>query len=89
MITMENPPQTELVSMTIEGSRANLRLNREDKFNALNVQLITELCDLLDWTAARSAGQLDALHDSNNTPYLRTLVLSGAGRHSVQALTSI
>ena len=81
MITMENPPQTELVSMTIEGSRANLRLNREDKFNALNVQLITELCDLLDWTAARSAGQLDALHDSNNTPYLRTLVLSGAGRH--------
>ncbi len=81
MITMENPPQTELVSMTIEGSRANLRLNREDKFNALNVQLITELCDLLDWTAARSAGRLDALHDSNNTPYLRTLVLSGAGRH--------
>lgn len=81
MITMENPPQTELVSMTIEGTRANLRLNREDKFNALNVQLITELCDLLDWTADRSAGRLDALHDSNNTPYLRTLVLSGAGRH--------
>lgn len=78
---MENPPQTELVSMTIEGSRASLRLNREDKFNALNVQLITELCDLLDWTAARSAGRLDALHDSNNTPFLRTLVLSGAGRH--------
>lgn len=81
MISMENPPQTELVSMTIEGTRANLRLNREDKFNALNVQLITELCDLLDWTADRSAGRLDALHDSNNTPYLRTLVLSGAGRH--------
>ena len=81
MITMENPPQTELVSMTIEGSRASLRLNREDKYNALNVQLITELCDLLDWTAARSAGRLDALHDSNNTPFLRTLVLSGAGRH--------
>ena len=81
MITMENPPQTELISMTIDGTRANLRLNREDKFNALNVQLITELCDLLDWTADRSAGRLDALHDSNNTPYLRTLVLSGAGRH--------
>lgn len=78
---MENPPQTELVTMTIVGSRANLQLNREEKFNALNVQLITELCDLLDWTAARSAGRLDALHDSNNTPYIRTLVLSGAGRH--------
>jgi methylglutaconyl-CoA hydratase len=81
MITMEYPPSTELVTMTIDGSRANLRLNREGKFNALNVQLITELCDLLDWTAARSSGALDALHDANGTPYLRSLVLSGAGRH--------
>ena len=81
MMTMENPPQTELVTMTLDGSRANLRLNREDKFNALNVQLITELCDLLDWTAARSAGNLDALHDENGTPYLRSIVLSGSGRH--------
>ena len=81
MITMENPPQTELVTMTLDGARANLRLNREDKFNALNVQLITELCDLLDWTAARSAGTLDALHDENGAPYLRTIVLSGSGRH--------
>ncbi|MDG1558688.1 MAG: enoyl-CoA hydratase-related protein [Candidatus Poseidoniaceae archaeon] len=80
-MTMENPPQTELVTMTLDGSRANLRLNREDKFNALNVQLITELCDLLDWTAARSAGNLDALHDENGTPYLRSIVLSGSGRH--------
>ena len=81
MITMENPPQTELVTMTLDGSRANLRLNREDKFNALNVQLITELCELLDWTAARSAGTLDALNDENGAPYLRSIVLSGSGRH--------
>lgn len=81
MMTMENPPQTELVTMTLDGSRANLRLNREDKFNALNVQLITELCHLLDWTAARSAGNLDALHDENGAPYLRSIVLSGSGRH--------
>jgi methylglutaconyl-CoA hydratase len=81
MTTMENPPQTELVTMTLDGSRANLRLNREDKFNALNVQLITELCDLLDWTAARSAGSVNALHDENGAPYLRTIVLSGSGRH--------
>ena len=78
---MENPPQTELVTMTLDGSRANLRLNREDKFNALNVQLITELCDLLDWTAARSAGNLDTLHDENGAPYLRSIVFSGSGRH--------
>ena len=81
MMTMENPPQTELVTMTLDGSRANLRLNRGDKFNALNVQLITELCDLLDWTAARSAGNLDTLHDKNGAPYLRSIVLSGSGRH--------
>ena len=81
MISMEQPPSTELVKITIEGSRANIHLNREEKFNALNVQLITELCDLLDWTAERSAGRLDALHDNNGQPYLRSLVLSGAGRH--------
>tara|TARA_B110000008_G_scaffold28994_1_gene25996 strand:+ start:11195 stop:12043 length:849 start_codon:yes stop_codon:yes gene_type:complete len=78
---MEQPPSTDLVKLTIEGSRANIHLNREEKFNALNVQLITELCDLLDWTAERSAGRLDALHDNNGQPYLRSLVLSGAGRH--------
>ena len=81
MISMEQPPSTDLVKLTIEGSRANIHLNREEKFNALNVQLITELCDLLDWTAERSAGRLDALHDNNGQPYLRSLVLSGAGRH--------
>lgn len=81
MISMEQPPSTDLVKLTIEGSRANIHLNREEKFNALNIQLITELCDLLDWTAERSAGRLDALHDNNGQPYLRSLVLSGAGRH--------
>lgn len=81
MITMDNPPATNLVVLTIDGSRANLRLNREDKFNALNVQLITELCDVLDWTAERSAGRQDALADENGAPYLRSLVLSGEGRH--------
>ena len=81
MISMEQPPSTDLVKLTIEGSRANIHLNREEKFNALNVQMITELCDLLDWTAERSAGRLDALYDDNGQPYLRSLVLSGAGRH--------
>ena len=81
MISMEQPPSTDLVKLTIEGSRANIHLDREEKFNALNVQMITELCDLLDWTADRSAGRLDALHDDNGQPYLRSLVLSGAGRH--------
>ena len=81
MTTMDNPPATSLVVLTIDGSRANLRLSREGKFNALNVQLITELCDVLDWTAERSAGRQDALTDEHGAPYLRSLVLSGEGRH--------
>ena len=81
MVTMQNPPQTELVTLEIDGPSCHIKLNREDKFNALNVQLITELCELLDWTADRSSGARDELFDENGAPFLRTLVLSGAGRH--------
>ncbi len=78
---MQNPPQTELISLEISGSGCHIMLNREDKYNALNVQMITELCEVLQWTAQRSAGALDSLVDENGQPFLRTLVLSGAGRH--------
>ncbi|MCH1422751.1 MAG: enoyl-CoA hydratase-related protein [Candidatus Poseidoniaceae archaeon] len=81
MNAMENPPQTELVTMTIQGSGCHIKLDREDKFNALNVQMITELCTLFDWTAERSVGTRGTLHDTNGEPFLRTLVLSGAGKH--------
>ena len=81
MNAMENPPQTELVTMTIQGSGCHIKLDREDKFNALNVQMITELCTLFDWTAERSVGTRGTLHDTNCEPFLRTLVLSGAGKH--------
>jgi methylglutaconyl-CoA hydratase len=56
-------------------------LTRPDKFNAMNVEMIQELILLLEWTAERSAGRLDALHDEEGRPYLRTLVLSGEGKH--------
>ena len=81
MVNMQNPPQTELISLEISGSGCHIMLNREDKYNALNVQMITELCEVLQWTAQRSAGALDSLVDENGQPFLRTLVLSGAGRH--------
>ena len=81
MVNMQNPPQTELISLDISGSGCHIMLNREDKYNALNVQMITELCEVLQWTAQRSAGALDSLVDENGQPFLRTLVLSGAGRH--------
>ena len=81
MESMENPPQTELVKVEITGSTCHITLDREEKYNALNVQMITELCMIFDWTAKRSAGSTDSLHDSYGNQYLRTLVISGAGKH--------
>ena len=78
---MDNPPTTSLIELTIEGSCARIELAREEKFNALNVAMITELIEVFEWTKERSAGQNDALSDSNGAPYLRTLVLSGRGKH--------
>jgi methylglutaconyl-CoA hydratase len=43
--------------------------------------MITELCTLFDWTAQRSVGIQGELTDSAGSPFLRTLVLSGSGRH--------
>ena len=81
MTLMDKPPTTHMVSLTIEGAQANLTLTRSDKFNAMNVDMIQELIAVLEWTAERSAGRQDALHDANGTPYLRTLVLRGEGKH--------
>ena len=81
MTLMDTPPTTRMVSLTIEGAQANLTLTRSDKFNAMNVDMIQELITVLEWTAERSAGRQDALHDTNGTPYLRTLVLRGEGKH--------
>ncbi len=81
MTNMETPPATTMVSLTIEGSQANLTLTRPDKFNAMNIEMIQELIMLLEWTADRSAGRRDTLHDSQGQAYLRTLVLRGEGKH--------
>ena len=81
MTMMDTPPPTELVSIEVSDSGCHIKLDREEKFNALNVQMITELCTLFDWTAERSVGVRGQLADSAGTPFLRTLVLSGAGRH--------
>ena len=78
---MDNPPPTELISVEIRDSMCHITLDREEKFNALNIQMITELCQIFAWTAERSVGRQGKLIDSQSTPYLRTLVLSGAGRH--------
>ena len=81
MTKMENPPKTELVTLDIEGPICRITLNRESKYNAMNVQMITELCDLFDWTAQRSAGATGNLVDEDGNQYLRIIVFSGAGKH--------
>jgi methylglutaconyl-CoA hydratase len=74
-------PETSLCSLEIEGAVAHLTLTREDVYNALNIQLISEIISLLDWTKERSVGDRGTLHDSTGASYLRILVLSGAGKH--------
>ena len=78
---MDNPPKTELVAINIEGPICRITLNRESKYNAMNVQMITELCDLFDWTAQRSVGTTGTLVDTDGNQYLRIIVFSGAGKH--------
>ena len=81
MTSMDQPPTTTHVTLEIVGARATVTLNRPEKFNALNVAMIQDLIAVFDWTAQRSAGRQDALYDSEGSPYLRTLVLQGEGKH--------
>ena len=74
-------PETSLCSLQIEGAVAHLTLTREQVFNALNIELISEIISILDWTKERSVGERGTLADENGSPYLRVLVLSGAGKH--------
>tara|TARA_B100001996_G_scaffold339250_1_gene292141 strand:- start:343 stop:1218 length:876 start_codon:yes stop_codon:yes gene_type:complete len=74
-------PETSLCTLEVRGPVAYLTLTREDVYNALNIQLISEIISLLDWTKERSVGERGSLHDSSGASYLRVLVFSGAGKH--------
>lgn len=78
---MDGQPVTELVTLEVDGAGAHLKLSREDKFNAMNDQMIDELNRLFQWTAERSVGVTGELLDSTGRPYLRVLIVSGAGKH--------
>ena len=81
MEKMDDLPVTELVSVKIEGAVCYLTLDRENKYNAMNEQMITELCELFDWTAERSVGTTGELFNDSGDPYLRIIVVSGSGKH--------
>ena len=74
-------PETSLCSLEIEGPVAKLTLTREDVYNALNIQLISEIISVLEWTKERSVGERGTLKDEDGAPFLRIVVLSGAGKH--------
>ena len=88
MTLMDTPPTTRMVSLTIEGAQANLTLTRSDKFNAMNVDMIQELITVLEWTAERSAGRQDALHDANGTPTCARWCCGARGSTSAPGPTS-
>jgi methylglutaconyl-CoA hydratase len=74
-------PETSLCTLEVEGAIARLTLTREDVYNALNIELISEIISILDWTRDRSVGERATLEDATGASYLRVLVLSGAGKH--------
>ncbi|MEL0100202.1 MAG: enoyl-CoA hydratase-related protein [Euryarchaeota archaeon] len=78
---MNNKPETSLISLEIEGSIARVSLARPEKYNALNVQMITELIEVFTWTAENSVGSTGELRNSQGEENLRVLVLSGEGKH--------
>ena len=74
-------PITELCFLEIDGPVAIITISRSEVFNALNVQLISELIDLITWTSSRSAAINGTLNDTNDMPYFRALVLKSEGKH--------
>lgn len=74
-------PSAELCSLEVDGAVARLTLRRSDVFNALNVQLISELVEALRWSEERSVGTTQVLTDPDGAPYLRIIVLRGDGKH--------
>ena len=78
---MKSTPNTSLIQLEINGSIAKITMARSEKFNAMNVDLISELIEVFAWTARHSVGKQESLVDSEGNENLRILVLSGEGRH--------
>lgn len=74
-------PEMTLCEVQIDGAVAHLKLNREQVFNALNPQLIGEVCDILDWLGERSVAENGSLTDANGDSYIRIITLRGSGKH--------
>ena len=78
---MNEAPKTTLISVDIDGACCRIRLSREDKYNAKNEQMISELIEVFKWTADNSVARKGVLRDEDGTPYFRILTISGDGKH--------
>ncbi len=78
---MENPPETELVKLEIDGAGCHIRLLREEKYNAMNSQMIEELISVFEWSAENSVATQGRLFDDEGKAFFRILIISGAGKH--------
>jgi len=80
-LTSDPVPETELCRLEIDGAVASLTLDRTDVFNALNAQIISEMAEVLEWTAERSVGNTGELLSADGSPNLRALVIRSEGKH--------
>ena len=58
-------PKTNLCELSLDGAQATITMKRVKSYNALNIELISELTSLLDWTSKHSTtngGPLRVLH---------------------------
>ena len=74
-------PSLELCELKIQGPLAYLNIKREEVYNALNTQLISELIAALNWTSEHSAAKKEKIFDKYGKEYLRVLVLTSNGKH--------
>jgi methylglutaconyl-CoA hydratase len=77
----DEQPDTTLCGLRIEGAIGWLELCRPEVFNALNIQLINEIIQLVNWSAERSVGARGSLLDADGEKFLRVIVMSGEGNH--------
>ena len=56
-------PECSMCRLDIHGPTATITMDRVDAYNALNIQLISEIIELLEWTAQRSVGATGSLRD--------------------------
>jgi methylglutaconyl-CoA hydratase len=77
---MQDRPETELIRLEIDGPCCEIILNRAEKYNALNVQMINELIAVFEWTANNSVAVKGSLAE-NGAENLRILILKGDGKH--------